>query len=87
MQGRRYTGPGVIVPAGREIELMCSYEVMSTEAGTEWHGEFRDVVAGEGPDPGEAEFRAEGKSGRIVVVSVTSGIGRGRFQGDGAAPR
>jgi hypothetical protein len=30
MQARRYTGPGVIVQGGREIKVMCFYEVMTT---------------------------------------------------------
>lgn len=86
MQARRYTGPGVIIQGGREIRLTCFYEVMSTEAGTDWHGEFRDVAPGQEPEPGEAEFRVEGKSGRVEIVGVTAGIGRGRFQGNGAPP-
>jgi hypothetical protein len=86
MQARRYTGPAVIVQGGREIKVTGFYEVMSTEAGTEWHGEFREAPADREPEPGGAEFRAEGKVGRVAIVAVTTGIGRGRFQGNGAPP-
>jgi hypothetical protein len=86
MQARRYTGPGVIVQDGRKIVVECFYEVMSTESGVDWHGEFRGAAAGEEPEPGEAEFRAEGKSGQVIIVGVTAGLGRGRFQGSGPAP-
>jgi hypothetical protein len=86
MQARRYTGPGVIVQGGREIKVMCFYEVVSDAGGVEWHGEFREAPADREPEPGGAEFRAEGKVGRVAIVAVTTGIGRGRFQGNGAPP-
>jgi hypothetical protein len=86
MQAHRYTGPGVIVQGGREIKVMCVYEVISTDAGVEWHGRFREAPPDKEPEPGGAQFRVEGKVGRIAIVAVTAGIGRGRFQGSGSPP-
>jgi hypothetical protein len=86
MQEHRYTGPGVIVQGGREIKVMCVYEVTSTTGGVEWHGGFREAPADREPEAGGAELRVDGKVGRVAIVAVIAGIGRGRFVGSGPAP-
>ncbi len=63
MQARRCTGPGVIVQGGREIKVMCFYEV-TTEAGTEWHGEFREAQADKELEPGGARFLSNPNTSR-----------------------
>jgi hypothetical protein len=86
MKARRYTGPAVIIQGGREIRVMCFYEVKSSASGVEWHGGFREAPPDREPEPGGARFRVDGKVVAIAITAVTAGIGRGRFQGSGSPP-
>jgi hypothetical protein len=86
MEDGRYTGPGVIIQGGREIKVVCVCEVVSSAAGVEWQGSFREAPPDKEPEPGGAELRIDGKVGRVAIVAVKAGIGRGRFLGSGAPP-